>query len=67
MESGGLDRRKRSYPWMKSMAVRAGGRQSRRASMDGGPAGVEDCARLGPVGLEVRIRVQGGNNESGDD
>ena len=27
--------------------------------MDGGPAGVEDCARSGPVGSEVRIRVQG--------
>ena len=27
--------------------------------MDGGPAGVEGCARLGPVGSEVRIGVQG--------
>ena len=27
--------------------------------MDGGPAGVEDCAGSGPVGLEVRIGVQG--------
>src|SRR6266571_3568485 len=59
MESGGPDRRKRSYPWMKSMAARTGGRQSRRASMDGGPTGVEDCARSGPVGSEVRIGVQG--------
>src|SRR6266581_793328 len=58
MESGGLDRRKRSYSQTKSAAARTGGRQSRRASVDGGPAGVEDCARLGPVGLEVRIRVQ---------
>ena len=44
---------------MKSMAARTGGRQSQRASMDGGPAGVEDCARSGPVGLEARVRVQG--------
>ena len=58
MESGGPDRRKRSYPWMKSAAVRTGGRQSQRASVDGGPTGAEDCARLGLVGLEVRIRVQ---------
>src|SRR6266581_6441595 len=58
-ESRGPDRRKRSYPWMKSMAARTRGRQSRRASVDGGPAGVEDCAGSGPVGLEVRIRVQG--------
>src|SRR6266581_8409404 len=27
--------------------------------MDGGPAGVEGCAGSGPVGLEVRIGVQG--------
>src|SRR6266581_1283171 len=59
MESGGPDRRKRSYPQTKSMAARTGGRQSRRASVDGGPAGVEDCARSGPVGSEVRIGVQG--------
>ena len=44
---------------MKSMAARTRGRQSQRASVDSGPAGVEDCARLGPVGLEVKIRVQG--------
>src|SRR6266705_3542625 len=44
---------------MKYMAARTGGRQSQRASMDGGPTGAEDCARLGPVGLEVRIGVQG--------
>ena len=44
---------------MKSMAVRTGGRQSQRASMDGGPTGAEDCARSGPVGSEVRIGVQG--------
>src|SRR6266705_1753589 len=59
MESRGTDRRKRSYPWTKSMAARTGGRQSRRASMDGGPAGAGDSARLGLVGLEVRIRVKG--------
>ena len=59
MESGGPDRRKRSYPQTKSMAARTGGRRSRRASVDGGPTGVEDCARSGPVGSEVRIRVQG--------
>src|SRR6266705_816383 len=41
------------------MAARTGGRQSQRASMDGGPAGVEDCAGSGPVGLEVRIGVKG--------
>src|SRR6266581_3303422 len=29
------------------------------ASMDGGPAGAEDCAGSGPVGSEVGIRVQG--------
>src|SRR6266571_6810888 len=58
-ESGGLDRRTRSYLQMKSMAVRTGGRQSQGASMDGGPAGAEDCARSGPVGSEVRIGVQG--------
>src|SRR6266581_9801924 len=58
-ESGGPDRRKRNHPWTKSVAARTGGGQSRRASMDGGPAGAEDCAGLGPVGLEVRIRVQG--------
>ena len=52
---------------MKSVAVRTRGRQSWRASVDNGPAGAEDCAGSGPVGLEVRIRVQGGNNESGDD
>ena len=44
---------------MKSAAARTRGRQSQRASVDGGPAGVEDCARLGPVGSEVRNRVQG--------
>src|SRR6266581_6934059 len=44
---------------MKSTAARTRGRQSWRASMDGGPAGAEDCARLGPVGSEVKIRVQG--------
>src|SRR6266581_8535186 len=33
--------------------------QSQRASVDGGPAGAEDCAGLGTVGSEVRIRVQG--------
>ena len=59
MESGGLDRRKRNHPWTKSVAARTGGRQSRRASMDGGPTGAEDCARLGLVGSEVRIGVQG--------
>src|SRR6266581_7221257 len=59
MESGGLDRRERSYPWMKSMAARTGGRQSWGASVDGGPAGAEDCARSGLVGSEVRIGVQG--------
>ena len=59
MESGGPDRRKRSHLWTKSMAARTGGRQSRRASVDGGPAGAEDCARLGPVGSKVRIGVQG--------
>ena len=59
MESGGPDRRGRSYPWMKSAAVRTRGRQSQRASVDGGPAGAEDCARLGLVESEVRIRVQG--------
>ena len=59
MESRGLDRRKRSYPWTKSAAVRTRGRQSRRASVDGGPAGAEDCAGSGPVGSEVRIGVQG--------
>ena len=59
MESGGLDRRRRSYPQTKSVAVRTGGRQSQRASMDSGPAGAEDCARSGPVGSEVRIGVQG--------
>src|SRR6266581_2378298 len=58
-ESGGPDRRKRSYPRTSSAAARTGGRQSRRASVDGGPAGVEDCARSGPVGSEVRIGVQG--------
>src|SRR6266571_1290583 len=63
-ESGGPDRRKRSYPQTKSMAVRTRGRQSRRASMDGGPAGAEDCARLGLVGSEVRIRVQGATTSS---
>ena len=59
VESGGPDRRRRSYLWMKSAAARTGGRQSQRASMDDGPAGVEDCARSGPVGSEVRIGVQG--------
>src|SRR6266705_1447860 len=59
MESRGPDRRKRSYLQTKSAAMRTGGRQSQRAGMDGGPAGAEDCARSGPVGLEVRIRVQG--------
>src|SRR6266705_110738 len=59
MESRGPDRRGRSYPQMKSTAARTRGRQSQRASMDGGPAGAEDCAGLGPVGLEVRIGVQG--------
>ena len=59
VESRGPDRRRRSYPQMKSMAVRTGGRQSQRASVDGGPAGVEDCARSGLVGSEVRVRVQG--------
>src|SRR6266581_616653 len=59
MESGGPDRRERSYPWTKSMAARTGGRQSQGASVDGGPAGVEDCAGLGLVGSEVRIEVQG--------
>src|SRR6266571_3775491 len=59
MESGGPDRRKRSYPWTKSTAARTGGRQSRRASMDGGPTGAEDCAGSGLVGSEVRIGVQG--------
>ena len=59
MESGGPDRRKRSYLQTKSMAARTRGRQSQRASMDGGPTGAEDCAGSGPVGLEVRIRVQG--------
>ena len=62
MESGGLDRRKRNYLQTKSAAARTGGRQSWRASMDGGPAGAEGCARL-----EVMVGVQGGNNESGDD
>src|SRR6266581_8468341 len=59
MESRGPDRRKRSYLWTKSAAARTGGRQSWRASVDGGPAGAEGCARSGPVGSEVRIRVQG--------
>src|SRR6266581_9346558 len=59
VESGGPDRRKRNHLQTKSAAARTGGRQSRRASMDGGPTGVEDCARSGPVGLEVRIGVQG--------
>src|SRR6266581_6064414 len=59
VESRGPDRRMRSYPWTKSMAARTGGRQSWGASMDGGPTGAEDCARLGPVGSEVRIGVQG--------
>src|SRR6266704_6750920 len=58
-ESGGLDRRKRSYPQTKSTAARTRGRQSQRASVDGGPAGVEDCARSGLVGSELRIGVQG--------
>src|SRR6266571_2714461 len=58
MESGGLDRRKRSYLQTKSTAARTGRRQSQRASVDGGPAGAEDCARSGPVGSEVRIGVQ---------
>ena len=44
---------------MKSAAVRTGGGQSRRASMDGGPAGAEDGAGSGPVGSEVGIGVQG--------
>src|SRR6266705_2103934 len=59
MESGGLDRRKRNHPQTKSTAARTGGRHSQRASMDGGPTGVEDCAGSGPVGSEVRIGVQG--------
>ena len=59
MESRGPDRRRGSYLQTKSVAVRTGGRQSRRASMDGGPAGVEDCAGLGLVGLEVRIGCRG--------
>src|SRR6266581_7538978 len=59
MESRGPDRRKRSYLQMKSTAARTRGRQSRRASVDGGPAGVEDCAGSGPVGSEVRNGVQG--------
>src|SRR6266705_6167334 len=58
MESGGPDRRKRNHPRTKSAAARTGGRQSWRASMDGGPTGAEDCARSGPVGSEVRIGVQ---------
>jgi len=44
------------------MAVRTGGRQSWRASMDNGPVEVGGCA-----GLEVMVRVQGGNNGSGND
>ena len=36
-------------------------------NVDDGPAEVEDYAGLGPARLEVRIRVQGGNNEPGDD
>src|SRR6266581_4885077 len=59
MESRGLDRRSRSYPQTKSAAARTGGRQSWRASMDGGPTGAEDCAGSGLVGSEVRIGVQG--------
>src|SRR6266581_4980281 len=59
MESRGPDRRKRNYLQTKSMAARTGGRQSWRASMDGGPTGAEDCAGLGLVGSEVRIGVQG--------
>ena len=59
MESRGPDRRKRSYLQTKSMAARTGGRQSQRASVDGGPAGAEDGARSGPVGSEVGIGVQG--------
>ena len=58
-ESGGPDRRRRSYLQTKSMAVRTRGRQSWRASMDGGPTGAEDCVGSGPVGLEVRIGVRG--------
>src|SRR6266581_3212670 len=59
VEFGGPDRRKRNHLWTKSVAARTGGRQSWRASVDGGPTGVEDCAGSGPVGSEVRIGVQG--------
>ena len=62
VESRGLGRRKGSYPQTKSAAVRTGGRQSWRASVDDGPAEVGNCARS-----EVMVGVQGGNNESGDD
>ena len=58
MESRGPGRRKRSYLRVKSVAARTRGRQSQRASMDGGPTGAEDCARSGLVGSEVRIGVQ---------
>ena len=37
------------------------------ANVDVGPTEVEDCAGLGPAGSEVMVRVQGGNNRSGDD
>ena len=67
MESGGPDRRKRSYLRTKSTAMRTRGRQSQRASMDGGPTGVEDCARAGPVWVGGEDWGAGGNNESGDD
>src|SRR6266581_1509276 len=59
VEFGGPDRRKRNHLWTKSVAARTGGRQSWRASVDGGPTGAEDCAGSGPVGSEVRIGVQG--------
>ena len=62
MESRGPDRRKRSYPRTKSAAVRTGGRQSRRASMDIGPMGVEELRWVGGDDRGAR-----GNHESGDD
>ena len=44
---------------MDEVAAKTRGRQSWGASVDDGPAGVEDCAGSGPVGLEARIGVQG--------
>ena len=37
------------------------------ANMDVGPMEVEDCAGLGPAGLEVKSGCKGSNNRSGDD